>query len=83
MTRSTMGNFVEEGRAPLAAEVSLTVVERALLRLLVAGRPLEEAAPALGLSLGDAGRLLAALQARCGAPSFTRLLVRAVLNVWV
>lgn len=83
MTRSAVEELVGEGRAPLMPQVSLTAVERALLRLLVAGRPLEEAAPALGLSQGDAGRLLAALQARCGASSFTRLLVRAVLNVWV
>jgi len=59
MTRSAVGELVGEGKAPLMPQVSLTAVERALLRLL------------------------AALQARCGAPSFTRLLVRAVLNVWV
>lgn len=61
----------------------LTGVERALLRLLVSGWAVAEAAPALGLPLGDAERLLAALQARCGASSFTRLLALAVLNVWV
>lgn len=61
----------------------LTGAERALLRLLVSGWPVAEAAPALGLPVGDAERLLAALQARCGASSFTRLLALAVLNVWV
>ncbi len=61
----------------------LTAAERALLRLLVSGRTLEEAAPALGLPLKDAARLLVTLQARCGVSSFTRLLVLAVLNVWV
>ncbi len=83
MTRALTGNLMGERGVPLAPGVSLTVVERAQLRLLVAGRPLAEAAPALGLSSADAERLLAALQARCGVPNFNRLLVRAVLNVWV
>lgn len=61
----------------------LTTAERALLRLLVSGWPLEEAAPALGLPPRDAERLLASLQSRCGATSSTRLLAIAVLNVWV
>ena len=61
----------------------LTSAERALLRLLVSGWPLEEAAPALGLPPRDAERLLASLQSRCGASSSTRLLAIAVLNVWV
>ncbi len=65
------------------AAVALTTTERALMRLLVAGRPLAEAAPALGLSVGDAERLLARLQSRCGVSGVTRLLVLAVLNAWV
>lgn len=77
-----MRGLTGRGGARLTA-VSLTTTERALLRLLVSGRPLEEAAPALGLSLGDAERLLAALQSRCGVSSLTRLLVLAVLNAWV
>ena len=67
----------------MTVSVSLTTTERALLRLLVSGRPLAEAAGALGLSLPDAERLLAGLQSRCGVSSLTRLLVLAVLNAWV
>ena len=63
--------------------VSLTTVERALLRLLVAGHPLEDVAPALGLSVAEAERLLTGLQSRCGVAGLTRLLVLAVLNAWV
>lgn len=72
-----------EKEEPHRAAMPLTTAERALLRLLVSGRPLAEAAPALGLSLGDAERLLARLQSRCGICSVTRLLVLAVLNAWV
>ncbi len=63
--------------------VLLTPVERALLRLMVSGYALEEAAPSLGLSLPEARALLEGLQQRCGVSSFTRLIVLAVLNAWV
>ncbi len=78
MTRDLTG----KGSARPTA-VSLTTTERALLRLLVSGRPLGEAAPALGLPLLDAERLLAGLQSRYGVSGLTRLLVLAVLNAWV
>ena len=83
MTKAPTGNVMGEGRARMTAKMALTTTERALLRLLVSGRPLEEAASALGLSLGDAERLLAQLQSRCGVSGLTRLLVLAVLNAWV
>ncbi len=83
MTRQMESELRGKGSAPMMPGVSLTTGERALLRLLVSGRPLEEAAPALGLSLPDAERLLTRLQSRCGVPSLTRLLVLAVLNAWV
>lgn len=67
----------------MTATVSLTVLERALLRLLVSGYTLEAAAPALGLPLHESERLLVDLQKRCGVSSFTRLVVLAVLNAWV
>lgn len=70
-------------RTRLTPQVSLTSLERALLRLLVSGRPLEEAALSLGLPIPEAERLLSGLQSRCGVSSFTRLLVLAVLNAWV
>lgn len=70
-------------RTRMTPQVSLTSLERALLRLLVSGHSLEEAAPSLGLSLPEAERLLDGLQSRCGVSSFTRLLVLAVLNAWV
>ena len=82
LTTETIG-FAGQGRTRLRPGVPLTPVEHALLRLLVSGHSLAEAAPALGMPLRDAERLLATLQARCGAPSATRLLVLAVLNVWV
>ena len=72
-----------KGKARMTTTVSLTSLERALLRLLVSGYTMEEAAPALGLSLPDSERLLAKLQERCGVASFTRLVVLAVLNAWV
>ena len=72
-----------KGNAGPTPSVALTPLERALLRLLVSGRTLEETAPALGLPLPDALRLLTALQSRFGVSSATRLLVLAVLNAWV
>jgi DNA-binding CsgD family transcriptional regulator len=63
--------------------VSLTSVERALLRLLVSGYGLEDAAQAVGLSAAEARALLAALQARLGVTSDTRLLALALLQAWV
>lgn len=83
MTHTATGTGTGKRGARLTPGVPLSPVEHALLRLLVSGRPLAEAAPALGLSLGEAERLLAALQSRCGVASATRLLVLAVLNVWV
>ena len=83
MTTALTSDLTREGGARMTAKISLTATERALMRLLVAGRPLAEAAPALGLSLGDAERLLGRLQSRCGASGVTRLLVLAVLNAWV
>lgn len=64
-------------------KVMLTSQERALLRLLVSGYTLEEAAKALRVSLPDSECLMAALQSRCGISSFTRLLVLAILEAWV
>jgi len=58
-------------------------VERALLRLLVSGYALGEAAPSLGLSPLEARVLLGELQRRVGVSSETRLIVLAVLNAWV
>ncbi len=66
-----------------ADQAALTSRERALLRLLVSGQRLEDAAPALGLPLPEAEALLEDLRARHGASSATRLLVLAVLNAWV
>lgn len=83
MTKALTGSLMGKGSARMTANVSLTTMERALLRLLISGRPLEEAASSLGLSLPDAERLLTGLQARCGVSSLTRLLVLAVLNAWV
>ncbi len=83
MTESTTSDGAGRGRVRLTPGIPLAPVEHALLRLLVSGHPLADAAPALGMSQGDAQRLLAALQTRCGVPSVTRLLVLAVLNVWV
>ncbi len=67
-------------RAPQAA---LTPRERALLRRLLSGHALSDAARALGLSASEAEALLQDLRARHGASSVTRLLVLAVLNAWV
>ena len=83
MTEAPRGGLTGRGSARMTTTVPLTTTERALLRLLVSGRPLAEAARALGLPLPDAERLLAGLQGRCGVPSVTRLLVLAVLNAWV
>ena len=83
MELQTTGGLMGRGRVRLTPGVPLAPVEHALLRLLVSGHPLSDAAPALGMTAGDAERLLAALQARCGVSSVTRLLVLAVLNVWV
>ena len=75
--------WMGKGKTRMTTTVSLTSLERALLRLLVSGYTPEEAAPALGLSLPESERLLAELQSRCGVTSFTRLVVLAVLNAWV
>ena len=63
--------------------ITLTARERALLRLLVSGRTLEESAQALRLAQPEAEKLVAALQSRCGASSFTRLIVLAILKAWI
>ena len=75
--------WTKEGKKRMTTTVSLTSLERALLRLLVSGYTMEDAAPALGLSLPESERLLTELQSRCGVTSFTRLVVLAVLNAWV
>jgi DNA-binding NarL/FixJ family response regulator len=75
--------WTKEGKKRMMTTVSLTSLERALLRLLVSGYTMEDAAPALGLSLTESERILAELQSRCGVTSFTRLVVLAVLNAWV
>ncbi len=74
-----------QGRSGIRAGIPLTMtpVERALVRLLTAGYVLHDAAPVLGLSVGEARALLNELQGRAGVPSETRLIVLAVLNAWV
>ena len=66
-----------------AAALPMSPLERALVRLLTAGYLLHDAAPALGLSVGEARLLLDELQGRVGVPNETRLIVLAVLNAWV
>ncbi len=63
--------------------VLLTPPERALLRLLVAGRSLEESAVALGIPQTEVETQLEDLKRRCGVPNFNRLVVLAYLNSWV
>lgn len=77
----TMSQTREESR--MLQNMLLTPLERALLRLLVSGYALEEAAPAVGLSLSEAKALLEELQRRCGVSGFNRLIVLAILNAWV
>ena len=61
----------------------LTPLERALLRRLLTGGNIEDAARAVGLPLPDAKTALQALQARAGADGLPRLLTLALLNSWV
>ncbi len=61
----------------------LSPLERALLRLLVAGRELRDAAPSVGVSPAEADAALEALQARAGVRSRSRLLALAILHFWV
>lgn len=61
----------------------LSPLERALLRRLVLGCALEDAARAVGLPLPDIQATLQALQARAGADGLPRLLTLAILNSWV
>lgn len=72
-----------ESISPQNAGPVMTPRERALLRLLVSGCALSEAASALGLAAGEAQTVLERLQLRAGATTPTRLLVLAVLNAWV
>ena len=60
-----------------------TGLERALLRRLVMGQSLEEAAAAVGLSVFEANSALRELQERFGASCRSRLLALAILRSWV
>ena len=62
---------------------TLSSLERALLRRLVLGHSLEDAARAVGLPLPAAQAALQALQDRAGADGLPRLLTLAILNSWV
>ena len=75
--------YARSEKTHMTPNMPLTPLERALLRLLVSGYPLEKASPSLGLSLPDGQKLLTSLQERCGVSSFNRLIVLAVLNAWV
>jgi len=66
-----------------APQATLTPRQRALLRRLLSGHALSDAAGALGMSPPEAEALLEDLPARHGASTVTRLLVLAVLNAWV
>lgn len=66
-----------------AQAFALSSLERALLRRLVMGHALEDAARAVGLPLPAAQATLQALQARAGADGLPRLLTLAILNSWV
>ena len=60
-----------------------TALERTLLRRLVTGCSLEDAASAAGLSVLEANRVLRELQTRSGAFHLSRLLALAILRSWV
>ena len=62
---------------------TMTSLERALVRLLMTGCGLEDAAQSVGLSPLEAEAALRELQNRCGASGTTRLLALAVLKSWV
>ena len=62
---------------------TLSSLERALLRLLVTGYVLEDAAKSVGLSLPEAEDALRELQCRCGVSCLPRLLALAILKSWV
>ena len=63
--------------------MTLTSLERALLRLLVVGYDLDEAALSVGLSPANASAALQELQERCGVSCLSRLLALAILKSWV
>ena len=65
------------------ADTGLTPLERALLRLLVIGYSLEDAAHSIGLSPHAAHAALQKLQDRCGVSGLSRLLSLAILKSWV
>ena len=67
----------------LHTDAAPTAVERALLRRLVMGCSLEDAASAAGLSVLEANQALRELQARFGASYLSRLLALAILRSWV
>ncbi|MGI4790753.1 MAG: hypothetical protein ACRYFS_18130 [Janthinobacterium lividum] len=79
----TLTRSLDENNASSALPLTLTPLERALLRLLMTGYALEDAAPSVGLSLSEAGELLQTLQSRCGISGTTRLLAVAILRAWV
>ncbi len=67
----------------LRADAAPTARERTLLRRLVLGHSLEDAASAVGLSVSEANAVLRELQNRSGASCRSRLLALAILRLWV
>ena len=62
---------------------TISSLERALLRLLVMGYPLADAAQSVGLPPPEAEAALQEMQNRCGVSGLSRLLALAILKSWV
>ncbi len=60
----------------------LSALERGLLRALIWGEPLLQAAQRLGMSPGEARQVLSRLEQRAGVASRQALIARAVAHRW-
>ncbi len=78
VTQASQTNFYPQLLRPLP----LSVPERGLLRALVWGEPLLQAAQRMELSPGEARQILAHLQQRAGVASRGALIARAVAHRW-
>ena len=67
---------------PLLRSLPLSAPERGLLRELVWGEPLLQAAQRLEMSPGEARQMLSRLQRRAGVASRRALIARAVAHRW-
>ena len=81
-TQTLREQAAQTPREQTPRDLPLSAPERRLLRALVWGEPLAQAAQRMELSPGEARQMLSRLQKRAGVASFRALIARAVAHRW-